>query len=44
MMVITGGRERTAVEYGAVVEAAGFRLTKIIPSQSVMSVIECAPV
>jgi DNA-binding HxlR family transcriptional regulator len=43
MMVITGGRERTAIEFGALVEATGFRLTKIIPSQSVMSVIECAP-
>jgi O-methyltransferase domain/Dimerisation domain len=44
MMVITGGRERTATEYAQLVQAAGFRLTRVIPSQSVMSVIECAPI
>jgi hypothetical protein len=44
MMVITGGRERTATEYARLVQAARFRLTRVIPSESVMSVIECAPV
>jgi hypothetical protein len=42
MMVITGGLERTASEYRALLEAAGFELTKVIPTQSVMSVIDCA--
>jgi len=46
MMVLNGGRERTAAEYQALLEAAGFTLVTIIPTQSVMgvSVIECMPV
>jgi O-methyltransferase domain/Dimerisation domain len=43
MMVISGGRERTGAEHRALLEAAGFILTKIIPTQSEVSVIECAP-
>ncbi len=41
MMVTVGGRERTETEYRALLEAAGFRLTNIIPTQSDMTVIEC---
>jgi hypothetical protein len=40
MLVVTGGRERTAAEYHALFEAAGFKLTQIIPTSSEMSVIE----
>ena len=40
MLVMTGGRERTEAEYRALLEAAGFRLRNIIPTQSEMSVIE----
>lgn len=40
MMVTTGGRERTESEYGALLDTAGFRVTKIVPTQSAMSVIE----
>jgi hypothetical protein len=40
MMVMTGGRERTEAEYGALLGAAGFRLTRIIPTESLVSVIE----
>ncbi|MBI5686949.1 MAG: methyltransferase [Verrucomicrobia bacterium] len=40
MLVVTGGRERTEGEYRALYEAAGFRLTRIIPTASEMSVIE----
>ena len=43
MMVTTGGRERTVAEHRALLAAAGFRLTKIVPTQSEMSVVECAP-
>lgn len=45
MMVMNGGRERTAAEYQALLEAAGFTLVTIIPTQSVigLSVIECMP-
>lgn len=42
MLVMTGGRERNEAEYQALLEAAGFRLTRIIPTQSEMSVIEGA--
>ena len=44
MLVIVGGRERTEAEYRALFEAAGFKLTQIIPTASEMSVIEGVPV
>ena len=40
MLVIAGGRERTEAEYRTLFEAAGFKLTQIIPTSSEMSVIE----
>jgi hypothetical protein len=40
MMLIPGGRERTADEFAALFEAAGFRLERIIPTESPMCVIE----
>lgn len=40
MLVIVGGRERTEAEYHALFEAAGFKLTQIIPTSSEMNVIE----
>lgn len=40
MLVITGGQDRTAREYESLLGAAGFKLTEIIPTQSVLSVIE----
>lgn len=40
MLVMTGGRERTEGEYRALLEASGFRLTSVIPTQSPMSIIE----
>ena len=44
MMAMTGGRERTEAEYRALLDAAGFRVTKVFPTQSEMSVVECVPV
>jgi hypothetical protein len=44
MLVWTsGGRERDESEYRALYEASGFRLTRIVPTPSGMSVIEGAP-
>ena len=43
MLVMTGGRERTAAEYQGLFAAAGFKLTRIIPTSSEMSVIEGVP-
>jgi ubiquinone/menaquinone biosynthesis C-methylase UbiE len=40
MLVITGGRERTEAEFRQLYEAAGFRLTRFVPSESPFSVIE----
>jgi O-methyltransferase domain/Dimerisation domain len=40
MLVMTGGRERTEKEFGALYEAAGFRLTRVVPTESPFSVIE----
>jgi hypothetical protein len=40
MLVMTGGRERTENEYRNLLEASGFRLTRIAPTDSPMSVIE----
>ena len=42
MMVMIGGRERTEGECRALLEEAGFRVTKVIPTQSEMTIIECA--
>lgn len=41
MLVMTsGGRERTEAEYRALFEKAGFKLTRIVPTQDDVSVIE----
>lgn len=40
MMVMVGGRERTASEFKALFERSGFELTRILPTRSGMSVIE----
>ena len=40
MMVLPGGKERTADEYRALYAAAGFKLSRIVPTSGVMSLIE----
>jgi len=40
MLVMTGGRERTAAEYRALLAAAGFEMTKVIPTRSPVSIVE----
>ena len=42
MLVMTGGRERTEAEYRALLDSAGLRLMRIIPTHTEMSVIEAA--
>ncbi|MDQ2869452.1 MAG: acetylserotonin O-methyltransferase [Acidobacteriota bacterium] len=44
MLVMTGGLERTAAEYGALLGQAGFRLERVIPTASPFSVVEARPV
>ena len=43
MMVVTGGRERTEREYGALLGAAGLRLTRVIGTRSALSLVEGVP-
>ncbi len=40
MLVLPGGKERTEAEYRALYGSAGFRLTRIVPTKSEVSVIE----
>lgn len=40
MLVMTGGRERTDTEYRALLDSAGLKLTRIIPTHTEMNVIE----
>ena len=40
MLVMTGGRERTEEEFRQLYESAGFRLTRVVPTESPFSVIE----
>jgi SAM-dependent methyltransferase len=40
MLVMTGGRERTEAEFRKLYERAGFRLTRVVPTESPFSVIE----
>jgi hypothetical protein len=43
MLVYAGGCERTEVEYRDLLAAGGFRLTRIVPTQSPVSMIEAVP-
>jgi hypothetical protein len=44
MLAIPGGQERTEAEYRALFGTAGFRLERIVPTKSSVSVIEGVPV
>jgi hypothetical protein len=40
MLVGPGGRERTEQEYGALLSKAGLRLTRVVPTESAVGVVE----
>ena len=40
MLVLPGGQERTEEEYRILFGKAGFRLTRVVPTDSAVSVIE----
>ena len=40
MLVVPGGQERTEAEYAALLGKAGFRLTRVVPTESIVSVVE----
>lgn len=44
MLTMTGGRERTESEYETLLAKAGFKLTRVIPTNSFMSIVEAVPV
>jgi len=44
MLVMLGGRERTAAEFGALYAAAGFRLTRVLPTPAGVGLVEGRPV
>jgi len=43
MLVMTGGRERTEPEFRTLLDASGYKLTKIVPTMAPQSVIVAAP-
>ncbi len=43
MMVMTGGIERSAAEYGDLLSTAGFRVERVAATRSPFSVIEAVP-
>jgi hypothetical protein len=43
MLVVPGGQERTEAEYSALLSKAGFRLTRVVPTASAVSVVEAVP-
>lgn len=43
MQVLLGGRERTEQEFHVLIQKAGMRLTRIIPTRSPMKIVEVSP-
>lgn len=43
MLIVPGGQERTAAEYTPLLAKAGFRLERVVPTQSPVSVVEALP-
>jgi len=44
MLVFPGGQERTEAEYGSLLGRAGFRLNRVVSTESIVSVVEAVPV
>ena len=43
MLVMAGGQERTELEYGTLLGKAGFRLARVVPTESAVGVVEAIP-
>lgn len=43
MLVVPGGQERTEAEYAALLGKAGFRISRVVPTDSVVSIVEAVP-
>lgn len=44
MLVMLGGRERTADDFERILADAGFQLARVIPTKSALSIVEAVPV
>ena len=40
MLMLPGGRERTADEFASLFDRAGFHLTRVVPTESPLSIVE----
>jgi len=43
MLTVPGGQERTEPEYRQLLEKAGLRLTRVVPTKSEVSIVEALP-
>jgi O-methyltransferase domain len=43
MLTVTGGEERTASQYSTLLDEAGFRMTRVVPTASLVSIVEAVP-
>jgi predicted transcriptional regulator len=44
MLLLPGGKERTEAEFAKLLEGAGFRLTRVVPTKGALSVVEAEKV
>ena len=43
MLTVTGGEERTASQYSALLDDAGFRMRRVVPTAFLASIVEAVP-
>jgi len=43
MLAVAGGQEPTEPEYRQLLEKAGFQLTRVVPTESAVSIVEALP-
>ena len=43
MLAVAGGQERTEPEYRQLLEKAGFQLTRVVPTESAVSIVKALP-
>lgn len=43
MLTVPGGEERTASQYSSLLDQAGFRMTRVVPTASAVSIVEAVP-
>lgn len=44
MLTMTEGRERTTEEYNNLLQKSGFQMTRVLPTRSIVSIIEATPI